>query len=220
MERVTVIKGNQPILIVAPHGYDDKNTKEIAQFIAKELGCYCVTNNGWRRSNVVDAINGEANCNDVRHCLEDVVKDEFLDPILGFSNRTIKDFGFGYIFYIHGMGQNNPDMIIGYGEGDIPSYTCRPYMKDIFIKLCQDNSISACGAGTDSKYGGRAKNNLNQLFRRWYLKEKISTMQLEIASHLRATSMIKNVGIGLSCAIDELLTHDNFKSWSLDFTGI
>ena len=217
MERVTVVRGDAPLLVIAPHGRDDLGTSEIAQNIAKELNCYCVTNNGWRRSTDVDAIGGYANCNDVRHCHEEVVKDEVLDPILGFSNRIIKDYGFGHIFIIHGMGHNSPDLVVGYGEGSVPSYSCKPILKDVFIKLCRDNSISAYAAGPDSKFSGKAKNNLNQLFKRWYPKDRLNSMQLEIAVHLRTTSMIKTLSVCLASIMDEITEYDDSKLYGFKF---
>jgi hypothetical protein len=219
MERVTVISGEVPLMVVAPH-CDDNNTKEIAQFIASTLKCYCVTNNGWKRSDTVDAIGGYANCNDVSHCLEDVVKEEFLEPILGYANRMVKNYGHGYVFYIHGMGQQSPDVIVGYGEGNPPSYSCGLYYKEVFLKACRENSVYATEAGAGSKYAGRSKNNMNQLFRNWFYNDKIQSMQLEIAYNLRTTQMIRNVGMALGMAFDDLLDHKINSSYINEFTGI
>ena len=219
MERVTVISGEVPLMVVAPH-CDDNNTKEIAQFIASTLKCYCVTNNGWKRSDTVDAIGGYANCNDVSHCLEDVVKEEFLEPILGYANRMVKNYGHGYVFYIHGMGQQSPDIVVGYGEGSPPSYSCGLYYKEIFIKACKQNSLYASEAAAGSKYGGRSKNNMNQLFRSWMYNEKIQSMQLEIAYPLRTTQMIKSVGMALVSSFDDLLDQKIHNSYINEFSGI
>ena len=218
MERVTVIKGNIPILVVSPH-CDDSNTKEIAHLIADSIKCYCVTNNGWKRSDDVDLIAGKANCNNINHCVQDVVREEFLEPILGCSKRMVKDYGKGYVFFIHGMGQTSPDVILGYGEGSPPSYSCSNYYKDIFIKCCKNNSVYIEEAGVGSKYGGQSRSNLNQLFRHWFYNDKIQSMQLEIASHLRLPGMIRHVSVSLAAAMEDTIGHQQSYGFS-EFTGI
>ena len=77
MERVSVIEGKSPIIIVAPHGYkgDDENTDLIAEEIANALHCYAVINRGWERSDSVDFMKDKADCNNVYHCKEDVVRE-------------------------------------------------------------------------------------------------------------------------------------------------
>jgi len=92
MERVSIVQGRKPIIFVAPHGYkgDDVNTDIITETAAKAIGAYAVINRGWERSKKVDALNDKANCNNIRHCFADVVKDEFVHPIIRFVNRNIK----------------------------------------------------------------------------------------------------------------------------------
>lgn len=225
MERVTVIRGDKPLLIIAPHGKDDSGTSTIAQIIAKELGCYCVTNNGWRRSEKVDAIKGEANCNSIAHCHQEVVKDEFLFPIFGFAKRMIMNHGYGNVFIIHGMGRNDPDVFLGYGDGNPASYSCNPLLKDAFIQLCEDNCLSVQAAESGSKYAGRSTNNLNQLFKFYGVAsnkfglpiaqfQSIDCMQLEIASHLRENLNLHNTSMKLAQAMDKLLERN---SWVITF---
>jgi len=45
------------------------------------LDCYAVVNNGWKRADKVDAILDWLIATTSNHCLEPVVKEEFLDPI-------------------------------------------------------------------------------------------------------------------------------------------
>jgi hypothetical protein len=90
MERVALVEGDSPVLILAPHGPDDKNTDLIAERVAVESGSFAVINRGWNRFSSVDFMKDLANCNDVRHLHSDVVKEEFLEPILRFKNRIRK----------------------------------------------------------------------------------------------------------------------------------
>lgn len=92
MERVSVIQGTKPVIFVAPHGNpaNDLNTDIIAEAAAKCINAYAVINRGWKRSRRVDVFNDFANCNNIRHCLEDVVNDEFLSPILRFTRKISK----------------------------------------------------------------------------------------------------------------------------------
>lgn len=60
--RVSTITGTIPIILVAPHGPDDKNTDIIVENTAKLLGSYAVINKGFERSDVVDVSNDEADC--------------------------------------------------------------------------------------------------------------------------------------------------------------
>ncbi|MGC5204419.1 hypothetical protein ACPXA8_27960, partial [Klebsiella pneumoniae] len=75
--------GTSNIVLVAPHGHDldDSHTGALTLAAAKALDAHAVVNNGWKRSKTVDEIKGEANCNNIDHCNEPVVKAEFLDPI-------------------------------------------------------------------------------------------------------------------------------------------
>ena len=133
-ERVSVKEGTLPIILLAPHGCNDANTDIIVDTAADKLDCYAVINNGWERSSTVDASQDKANCNNISHCHEDVVKDEFLDPILRYSNRCSRtvNVGRGSLFMrkvimlsIHGCGDDarvqagdrNLDFIFGFGLG-------------------------------------------------------------------------------------------------------
>jgi hypothetical protein len=146
-ERVTLVIGRKPIILVAPHGCDDFNTDIIAEEMAKQLGCYAVINRGFDRSDVVDVNNDKANCNRVDHAKEDVVYEEFLKPIITFKNqikkslsstsgpRAINNHGWGWnlpdadsskcvILYVHGAGNaihrvatEEVGVIVGYGLG-------------------------------------------------------------------------------------------------------
>ena len=65
MEKVSVLEGTIPALIIAPHGFknDDLNTDLIAEEIATDLSAYAVINRGWERADKVDWFNDKADCN-------------------------------------------------------------------------------------------------------------------------------------------------------------
>src|ERR1019366_4114948 len=136
-----VIEGKIPVLIIAPHGApgDDVNTDIVAEHLARTLSCYMVVNRGWERSDVIDEINDKADCNNFAH-MTGVIKDEFLDPILRFKSRILKKTSPMFVFMIHGMandiriktGERQLDMIVGYGAGTPPSYSCNIWRKDLF----------------------------------------------------------------------------------------
>ena len=195
MERVSVISGKSPILVVAPHGYDqdDYNTDLIAETIAHQLDCYAVINRGWERAESVDYLRDKADCNNIYHCREDVVREEFLEPIIRFKNRILKDFVSCYIFYIHGMANKHRtlskeprlDLVVGYGAGSPASYSCELWQKDFLL-----NELNGLGVMTyEGKKGGVmsgwSRNNLNQYFRKWDLDTDVNSMQIEVIYDLR-----------------------------------
>ena len=195
MERVSIISGKLPIIVVAPHGFDgnDQNTAIITEQIAHSINAYAVINRGWERSENVDFMNDQADCNDVFHCHEDVVKEEFLDPIIRFKNRILQSHSNAYIYYIHGMGNRHRylagdddlDMVIGYGAGSPNSHTCELWQKDLLCHLLNEAGICAFEGKKGGLMSGWARSNMNQLFRKWYPEPEVQSMQLEIIHDLR-----------------------------------
>jgi hypothetical protein len=196
MERVSTIPGNLPIIIAAPHGFDDTNTDVLAEYMAGFLDCFAVINRGWIKSTTVDWRKNQANCNNVVHCHEDVVQDEFLDPLMRYVVQILRKNSHAHLFVIHGVGShmrsfiNDLDVIVGAGRGtQFSSSSCVEGRKDAVV-----GSMIAAGLGVyegvDNKYAGRGKNNLNQLYRRWYPDDRVQSMQLEIIYDLRKTKTI------------------------------
>jgi len=126
--RVGYKKGTSkvPAIIVAPHGYkyDDTNTDYIADTISNLLDCTHIINYGWERSDKFDYFKDKANCNNIEHIKEDVIKDEFLNPIINSYNNYLNRGNLPSIFIIHGVHdsiRNSPnakylDLIIGSGS--------------------------------------------------------------------------------------------------------
>jgi hypothetical protein len=222
MERVSVIEGKKPIIVLAPHGYagDDENTAIIAETAANVMGSYAVINNGWQRDDNVDFFNDKANCNNVEHCHEDVVREEFLDPILRYRNRILQSNNVVYVYIIHGMankhrqlcGDSSLDFVIGYGAGKPDSFSCEPWKKDLFVNMLQTRGYTAYEGKKGGPMSGWARSNLNQLFRKWYPDHRIQTMQIEIIHELRADKTTAQLlGEDLAMAMLGLLTS---TSWS------
>jgi hypothetical protein len=221
MERVSISYGDLPVLLVAPHGVDDINTDYIVDKISSEMGLFSVINRGWKRSPNVDYYNDKANCNDVRHIHEDVVKEEFLDPILrtvAKIQNTLDERVF--ILNIHGCNNNvkekandkKLDIILGCGEGSPPSYSCSSDFKNAFTFFLQEQNFGVYQGKKGGKFSGHSKNNLNQLFNFWYppMKGNVHSFQVEIVRELREDNDILDFTCeGLISAIDELILYDD-----------
>ena len=98
-ERVSVREGKLPLLLIAPH-YEDSYTDDIAEKMADNLDCFAVINHGWKKADVVDSLTDNANCNSIKHCKEDVVRQEFYDPIKRFLTR-INMIVHGFKSFVH-----------------------------------------------------------------------------------------------------------------------
>lgn len=205
-ERIEVIHGSRhgsrlPTILVCPHGADDAHTGHLTKSCAESLQCSAVINWGFERSEDVDVLKDMADCNRIDHIEEDVVREEFLDPLLRLRNRIAFTTPQGqnpnaYIFYIHGFGDQveqqvgEPlDLILGYGEADIrPSYTCPQWMVDMMIYKWEDeictNGACYCGK-SGGKYSARNINNLCQMFSRHLGDASVRALQIEVCHRLR-----------------------------------
>jgi hypothetical protein len=228
MERVSLIEGDTPVLIVAPHGPDDTNTDYIAETVASEFGAYAVINRGFKRALTVDYWKDLANCNDVRHLHSDVVKEEFLDPVLKFTKKIEKKYGERpFVLILHGCSDivrqiaddEDLDMIVGYGDGDPPSYSCTSRFKNAFVDNLKNEGFGVYEGKSGGNYAGRSKNNLNQLFNHWYQGFDVDSMQLEIVRELRCDDDFIHITInGLISAIDAQMLLDDTTRYNSDET--
>jgi len=196
MERVNVFEGELNAIVVAPHGPDDPYSGEIAEVVAKELNAFAVINQGFERADSVDIFQDQANCNNVYHCHEDVVKDEFLDPILRFVGKIrhspwlLNNWNDPiWIFIIHGVNFVNrkvsPDIVVGYGAGDPPSHSCDLWRKDGLVHILESRGFDTYQGKAGGNFSGWAKTNLNQLYRKWYPDSGVQSVQLEVARDWR-----------------------------------
>lgn len=217
MERVQIIEGEIPVLLVVPHGLDDENTDLIAEDVANEIGTYAIINKGWKRSKEVDYWNDLANCNDIRHLFQDVVKEEFLNPILRTVAKMKKEYQEDILMLIlHGCSDDirseakdpDLDLIIGFGEGRPASYTCRIKIKDAFMYYLTKENFGVYEGKAKGKFAGRSKNNLNQLFTEWYPDDNVNSIQVEIVRELRCGYPEITID-GLIAVLDSMMVFDD-----------
>ena len=221
MERISVIQGDLPVLIIAPHGANDPGTILVAEQIQKEIDAFLVVNRGWMRAKEVDYWRDLADCNKISHCHDEVIKDEFLDPIIRETNRILENWGRCNTYILRSVGnfvrriaeEPKLDFSVGCGAGpsdETSSYSCDPLMKDAFIGMLNNSGLVAYeGAGT-GKYAGRDNNDLNQLFRKWYYDSDVHSMQIEIVKELlEDKDMAKLTGIELASAMFDLIDFDD-----------
>lgn len=203
-ERVSVIKGSRPIILVCPHGSDDDYTAELTEKCAQMLDAYAVINRGFERADTVDVINDKADCNRVDHCVDDIVYEEYTRYILKYRDEIQDTHDRVFVYHIHGFGNQvkgsdgRPvDVILGYGLGGNvkDSLTCRAERINHFGKLYKENAPGyttsmtgriAIGKG-GGKYAARSSNNMNQYFRLQDHDSYVESIQIEIAQRIRAT---------------------------------
>jgi len=215
-ERVSVGYGTAPVLLVAPHGHqlDDSNTAELTVAAAEAIDANYVVNRGWRRDTTVDQIASKANCNDFRHCLEDVVKDEFLDPINDVITAAYANQDDLIIVCVHGMGNGirttskAPKLgaVVGYGEGKPPKYTCDLWVKDCFVDLMNAHICETWEGAPGGQFSARGNNNLTQALR----QHGTQSLQVEIVYGLRDTPKnAEKIGKDIGLLLKELLKYDH-----------
>lgn len=202
MERVSLIHGSRPIVIVAPHAYcgDDFNTDIIATSIAENMKCSAIINHGWQKSDYYDFDKDLANCNNIDH-MKDVVKDEFLDPLLRLTGKALKNNGKVLVVFIHGVSNfvrkaaetSDLDIILGYGAGIKPSYTCTMGMKDFIIFDLRRHGLYCFEGKPKGKYSAHSRNNMNQYWRQHELNFAVESIQLEIVRDLRDDAVISRI---------------------------
>lgn len=233
-ERVSVIKGKIPVILVCPHGHDDTNTAIITETAANILKCHAVINHGFEKSDFVDVTKDLANCNRVDHAKQPVVFEEFLRPIIKTKDKLWQKW---YktpidrlnpvehcctIFYIHGCGDHihkdagfEVSMVIGCGIGEKKhSMTCTEWRINCFIecftKTAFGNGKICVGQG-GSSYAGRDSNNMNQYFRKHATDPNVDSLQLEFPFSSRKTKTLAALtGATLGASIGELLKYARF----------
>lgn len=221
MERVSLIEGQVPIVIFAPHGFqgNDENTAVLAETLAKQFNTFAVINRGWERADAVDCIKDQADCNNVDHCHVDVVQDEILEPLLRFVKKCKNLDNNVFLYNIHGMSNNhrkkvqdNMDLVIGYGAGKPDSFTMDVWRKDFFMHKLINLGLNAYEGKAGGQFSGWARTNMNQLFRKWYFDASVQALQIEIVHELRSDKdMCLLMGDYIGTCMMELLTLVHFS---------
>lgn len=188
-QRVSIIEGRKPIIIIAPYGANHKNTDTLVELLAKRTNSFGIINWGWQRSPVVDFKKDLADCGHISQLHQNILYDEFLDPIIRFKNRISRFHQIIHMFIITGhIGNSAPggvDIVVGYGKN--ASYTCEEWRKNLLMYLAHKESITMYEAKSTSFLSAVQKNHINQLFRSWYPDHHVQSMQLDIASELTKT---------------------------------
>ena len=213
--RVYSQRGTTPVIFIAPHGVDDKNTDEIAKAAADYLDAYAVINQGFKRSQVVDVLSDKADCNRIDHVTQDVVKEEFLDSIIRFKGEidraaaiemtrnipkaiSIEEFKLPIrplIVIIHGVGSKIHktageaiSCVVGYGQGKYDdSIICEEWRKNLFVEVFKYYFTQGeiYVGKGGGKYAARKKNNMAQYFRLYKKDINVDCLQLEFPLFLR-----------------------------------
>jgi hypothetical protein len=243
MERVSTIPGasQSKILLVVPHGADDINTSVLAEQCCQTAKCNAVINRGFERADHVDVMIDKADCNKVSHVIQDVVRDEFLDPIKRIKERivnrivaasrktntwptiqTVTDRAL--VFYIHGAGDvvnkvagEKVSVIVGNGGEFVrSSLSCQDWRRNLFIALARASWLGGCGevyaADQKGNYAGRSYDNMNQFFRQHEPDPFTDTMQLEFPYHMRSTKKAAMAtGYELGKILTQFVTYNKFE---------
>jgi hypothetical protein len=235
MQRIAAIKGEYPAIIVVPHGYDgdDYNTSVIGEQIIDQLNCYGVINYAWQRADKFDYYKNHANCNSISQLHQNVVKQEFFDPIVRYCH-SIYDAGYiPSIYIIHGFSKiihdaAPIDVILGVGNGDPPSWTCENWISLYFAQSLQQQGFRVAFGKSGGKYSGRNPDNLNQLDNTmkklsflkpsvypWHIS-KTESIQIEISRELRETKDLATLtGSNLAyCIQDTMSSQNSSTSWA------
>jgi hypothetical protein len=202
MAKIKVIQGNQPFMLIAPHGAGptDLWSAEQTEHMAKVLDCSAVINVGWKRpwtGNIegtndrwphekLDIANGIANLNDTTHCRMKPLNDEFLRPINRLKSDIVLDYGKCAIYIIHGMDDivrnyKGVDLVVGDGLGEPDRSSCTRTFSDKFISSLNGHFTPARGK-PGGRFSGWKQTNLNQLFQN---DAQIMSVQIEMGLSIR-----------------------------------
>lgn len=210
-ERVTAIRGKQPILIVAPYGADDKNTDVLANSMSDMLEGYAVINNGWKRGAVVDYKNEIADCNRYSHFSSYVVKEEFLNPINRFKKEILEKHKYMLLFCICGLKNrvravmNDAKLAYVIGWGQPGQYTCQAWIKDYMlydlgVRDKQYNAYEGKEGGAFTGCGGTVIQLYNDI------DSRVDAMQISVIDALKQSKASAGVTAQvLSIVIGDLM---------------
>jgi len=228
------IEGKNRILLIAPHAFpgDDNNTGMLTREIADKLECYAIINEKYQKPkkrkdkttgrwkpDQPDISKNIINLNRYNQVKTHLQK-EFLEPVLNYTDRIIKDHGSALVLWIHGIKDknitskvvdgdaDNTQIVLGYGQGTPDSFTVEKETLDALINLLKENGnkeINAVPAKKGKKYCGWDSNIMNQLFvSKKYALSKVQSIQLEIDRTLRNEKKIDETADILGNALSKL----------------
>jgi hypothetical protein len=235
-EGIERIEGRCGILLIAPHGFrgDDDNTGTLTRKVAQRLGCYAIINEVYQKPEkrrdpksglmreVPDIARRRINLNRFSQ-VEEFAKEEFLVPVLEYTERIIKDHGIAYVLWIHGIKDRNiaenavdanagdVHVVLGIGQGNRRGFTADGSAVAGLIKCFKDNGvtpINAALAKKESSYSGSHENIMNQVFiRKHYGLSKVQSIQLEVKyTGFRDPHAIETSARAFSSALSRFIT--------------
>lgn len=204
-DKIEYIPGENPILLIAPHGHpkNDTNTGELTRILAEKLKCHAVINEHYRRP-YEDEVTGEnyttnkeagiVNLNHIREFRKVGMEDIFLKPIINVKDQILSGDNIEEVFvvHIHGIGDRHykkkdndkPPMLVGMGHPD--RFSCTMQTAEDLIKYVGEQGSHPISARIEKGggYAAWANHNLNQLFTgvvKPYRKDnRVQSFQLEI----------------------------------------
>lgn len=191
--------GKNNILLVAPHGHkmDDTHTDVLTAACAEYLDASMVVNVGWKRDPQVNPDLGIANCNDIRHCLEAAVSETFLKPIHEAMQKIIARDQSVLLILLHGMADEDLDIVVGCGNTQKPKLTCDIITKERF-QSCLRRVGFKVAESHGGKFSARNKHNLAQALK----TPQAKIIQAEISWKRRNTEDIaKETGVLIGRAL-------------------
>ncbi len=206
--KIEFIEGKNNVLLIAPHGRngDDVNTGSLVRSIANKSECYAIINDLYTKPESGKEPNKEAyqvDLNSIKQVKENL-KTEFLDKLIEFKDKIIKEYQEIIIIWIHGAKDervkadvvdtniaSQVKILVGWGQKkDNDRYTAKQETVDTLIKFLNLNDLKAELANPDVKvnikegvysYCGWDSDNMNQLCRDGdYKDEKVKSIQLEL----------------------------------------
>jgi hypothetical protein len=221
-ERVSLLHGSQPIIIVSPYAADEAFMGVIAEEMAKRLNAYALINNGFKKSDDVNVLQDQANLDRIEHVYEDVVKEEFLDPLMSAKRRLMKKHLQVFVFYLYGFDSeveektgNDIDIILGYGQAVVSnSYLCPVWWISKFIDSWDSHSWTSgdvyCGK-PGGPFTARSIHRLPQIFRKVSPDPDVQSLQIFVSDKFRHSHPdAAFCGVLLANIIEEIVKSDYF----------
>lgn len=222
MQRINLVHGKEPIIIVAPHAADEAYIGVVAEEMAKRSNGYAIINSGFKIADDVDVMKDFADCNRVEHIQQDVVKDEFLDPLLATKRTLAKKHSRILVLSLYGLDiaveQNAGkaiDIVLGYGQAVVnSSYTCPMWVIDMFINEWESHGWTSsdvyCGK-PGGIFSARSIHHLPQLFQKVYPDKDVQAVQIFISDRFRRDrGGAAFCGVVLANVIQEIAKADYF----------
>jgi hypothetical protein len=233
------IEGRCGILLIAPHGFpgDDDNTGTLTRKVAQRLGCYAIINEVYRKPEkrkdpssgrmreIPDRDQRRINLNRFSQ-VEEYAKEEFLVPILEYTERITRNHGRALVLWIHGIKDQNISgnvvdgsageihVVLGIGQGNSDGFTADQSSVARLIICLRDNAIKQINgvlAKKESNYSGSHENTMNQLFtKKHYGLLKVQSFQLEIKfTGFRDPESIERAAEALGDALSTFMATDS-----------